>query len=142
MPVPVKPPYGLVIFDLIHWDFAFGALDSFEDAVVQFASLLADSHPSNATQLVYRTPNYFAGAPTAMRPFKSHARMRAFHEAALRVLRSALGERLLVWDVFAMTESLPLDYTTAVNTRCSAGHYPSDVLEVTMGVLLNALCVR
>ena len=139
MPVPVRPPYGVVIFDLVHWDVAFGALEGFEEKAVRFGALLADAHPA-PTLIVYRTPNFFAGSPTEGRPMKSITRMRAFHEAALRALRSALGSRLIVWDVHAMTEALPLDASTAMNARCDTGHYPSEVLDVTVGVLLNAMC--
>jgi hypothetical protein len=95
---------------------------------------------SGQSVLVYRTPTFFAGEDTGnLRKFTS-LRMELFHVRALKALRSALGKRLLVWDVFAMGAARAPAVSVNISASCWSGHEPSEDVGIENQVLLNALC--
>jgi hypothetical protein len=90
--------------------------------------------------LVYRTPSFYAGQDTGnLRKF-STARLKLFHEHALKRLTDVFGGHLLVWDVFSMGRARPMAVTEAITASCWSGHEPSQDVGIQNQVLLNALC--
>ena len=128
--------YDAVVFDLVAWEMAFGWLQAFDAELPFFAHALADAFPG--ARLVWRTPNFFTG-PARYLYYNNHAREGLYIERAAAALRAVLGDRLEVWDVFALGEASPLAHTLAQIERCSAAHMDSADEEVAVQVLLNGL---
>ena len=90
--------------------------------------------------LVYRTPSFYAGQDTGnLRKF-STARMKLFHEHALKRLINVFGGHLLIWDVFSVGKARPIDVSEEISASCWSGHEPSEDVGIQNQILLNALC--
>lgn len=136
--------YLAVVFDCVHWDYVFGTALEFASALEQLIAILVDSYPDPRTRIIYRTPNYYVGHTNIVAPpyaVRSTTRLLQFHKLALEALRgSVLAPRLEVWDVFALSEGLPLSVSDAERARCPTNHFASQLLDISATILLNALC--
>ena len=140
-------PAGAAVFDLVHWDAAFGTLARFEHSLPAFVEWLHAAFPPPAV-LVFRTPTFFAGDDVAAaeryrgRRYMSHGKVAWMRALALRALRAHRGiaPRLLVWDVYGMGASRRLADTLSQQSTCTNGHERAEDIEVQAHVLLNLLC--
>lgn len=115
-----EAPAGMVIFDLVHWDAAFGTISRFEHALPSFVEWLHAAFPPPAV-LVFRTPTFYAGDDIAAaeryrgRRYMSHGKVVWMGTLAMRALRAHKGvaSRLRVWDVYTMGAERQLASTRA-----------------------------
>ncbi|KAJ2816411.1 hypothetical protein IWW50_006511, partial [Coemansia erecta] len=133
------PRADLVIVSLGNMDASFTQFLEFTRQLNELVSLLQAAYSDQ--HIVLRMPQYFCcRAPSGSPPRRMQKdRNRLYGDYTRRLFKLHFGERLHVWDVGAIVESLALEQRREV-AACAVNTVPSEIVDLENLQLMNGIC--
>ncbi|KAJ1874903.1 hypothetical protein LPJ55_001117 [Coemansia sp. RSA 990] len=133
------PRANLVVVSLGNMDVSFTQFLEYSRQLNELVALLQAVYEDQ--HILLRMPQYFCCRAPSGNPTRrmQKDRNRLYGEYAQRLFELHFGQRLHMWDVGSIVETLPLDQRKQV-AACAVNTVPSEIVDLENLQLINGLC--
>jgi hypothetical protein len=129
-------PDVLPVVSFGNWEVAFHPLADFLAGLPRIAAAFSAVFAASR-HVVFRPASFTTGHDNSTQRLFNSGNSRVAYEASVSAMRAAFGERLIVWDVFALNEARPphLTFDPYFSRQCFS-HVPSEIVTAEVQALL------